>query len=167
MNFSKIASSMLIVATVCAGTSSSASAADRTTRQIIKDAGTLAPQDTVMSRAKASFVGGWHGALLVQFNTCPVNAPRSIPFRHTLSLNGNRATLRTSHDGTLTGTSRDKGRRIETSRRMLLSNGVQASVGVVYQNLRGNVTGIGYAIEYKFGSSSCRIGYGGNGIRAF
>jgi|LakMenEpi03Aug12_release.lakeMendotaPanAssembly.Ray.scaffolds.fasta_scaffold273709_2 hypothetical protein len=65
--------------------------------------------------ASTNFSGGWHGVLVLVRSSCS-GFPSSFGFRHIATLNGNRVVLRTTHDGTLLGMTRDKGRRLEVVR---------------------------------------------------
>jgi len=87
-------------------------------------------------------------------------------FRHVVSLSGNNVRLVSSHNGTLSGITRDKGRRLEATRQYTV-NGVLVSVAVVYANLKSNSVNIGVGFDLRTNTQTCTATYGGTGIRAF
>lgn len=119
----------------------------------------------VRKSASTNFSGGWHGALVLARASCP-GFSSSFGFRHIASLSGNRVVLRTTHDGTLTGMTRDKGRRLEAGRQYFV-NGARFTSVVVYGALNSNSVRIGMSISISKGGRTCSAVYGGNGVRAF
>ena len=110
-----------------------------------------------LTSSKTDFRGGWAGTFQILSSTCG-GFPSQVPFRHAISLTGNRVRVVTSHDGTLFGQSRDKGRRIEVARQYV-SRGVLATVGVGYANLRGNNATAALAVDFRKGAQVCAAIY--------
>jgi hypothetical protein len=115
-------------------------------------------QSEMKGSSNTDFSGLWTGTFQLLRTSCS-GLPSQLSFRHSIFLSGNRVRIATSHDGTLTGTSRDKGRRIETTRQSV-SGGVLVTVGVGYTNLRGNVAAAALAVELRSSSRSCAAIYG-------
>jgi len=109
------------------------------------------------------YTGFWAGRFVPAGSTCTGRVD-SFLFRHSLYQQGGSALLSTSHDGTFSGQSRDKGRRIEFGKTFSSRYG-PLEVAVFYKNLSKNrrVTGIGYVMYYQ--NYDCYFGYVANGIR--
>jgi len=110
-----------------------------------------------LGSSNTDFRGGWAGTFQILSSTCG-RFPNQIPFRHAISLAGNRVQIVTSHDGTLFGQSRDKGRRIEVARQYV-SRGVLTTVGVGYASLRGNNATAALAVDLRKGAQVCAAIY--------
>jgi hypothetical protein len=111
-------------------------------------------------RRGPNFSGRWAGRYVLSSDNCRRANIQSFLFRHVLAQNGGSASLATSHDGSFSGTSRDRGRRLEFTKRAT-SN---CDVAVVYKNLANNqqVSGTGYAVACTNG---CVAAYGANAIK--
>lgn len=124
-----------------------------------------------IARARASrapFDGGWNGRLVLRGSSCPNAFQSSFLFRHIIGTNSRGAVrIETSSDGTLSGRSRDKGRRLEVSRGYRTSNGLNVGVAIQYSNLRRNVADLRYAVSVSQGNTRCEATYSANSIRAF
>lgn len=114
-------------------------------------------------RSNTDFSGLWTGTFRLQNTNCGIFS-NQFSFRHATFLSGNRVRIVTSHNGTLMGTSRDKGRRIETTRQSV-SGGVLTTVGVGYTNLRGNVATAVLAVELRNSSRACAAIYAATATR--
>lgn len=115
----------------------------------------------IVLRAGPNFSGRWAGRYVLGSRNC--DAPfSSFLFRHIFSQSGGRATLQTTHDGTFSMQSRDKGRRFEGGKS---GNGKYGpyNVAIVYKNLSkdGRVSGTGYGVSV----GGCTYGFGANAIR--
>ena len=115
-------------------------------------------------KSSPNYSARWAGKY-IRVNTTCSTIPTSFLFRHILFQSGAAASLQTSHDGNFSGTSRDKGRRIEFSKQTTYPNGVTCGIAVVYKNLsnNGQVSGNGYAFSC---SNGCKAVYGANSIRS-
>jgi hypothetical protein len=118
-----------------------------------------------LGSSNTDFRGGWAGTFQMLNATCN-GFPSQVPFRHAISLSGNRVRVVTSHDGTLFGQSRDKGRRIEVARQYV-SRGVLATVGVGYASLRRNSATAALAVDLRKGSQVCSAIYRTTGASRF
>jgi|GEM_PF-3212824 len=111
-------------------------------------------------RRGPNFSGRWAGRYVLASDNCGRSNVQSFLFRHVLVQNGGAASLATSHDGSFSGGSRDRGRRLEFAK----SATSNCSVAVVYKNLSNNqrVSGTGYAVSCTNG---CVAAFGANAIR--
>ena len=152
---------------ICASTSETVAAPGRQStvlRYLQKGVSQVTESGQLVHR-KAGFSGGWHGSLILARSTCSGFAPNFL-FRHVTSVAGNRVTLRTTHDGTLFGITRDKGRRLEGTRRYNRNN-VQVTANVVYLNATDTAVDIGLGVELRNSRGVCSAIYTGKGVRAF
>jgi hypothetical protein len=156
---------------ICATTSETVAAPDarsnvlRDSRRGVLQVARNVQDNSQLVHRKAGFPGGWHGSLILARATCSGFAPNFL-FRHVTSVAGNRVTLRTSHDGTLFGITRDKGRRLEATRRYNKNN-VQVTANVVYLNATDTAVDIGLGVELRNARGVCSAIYTGKGVRAF
>jgi len=111
-----------------------------------------------------NFSGRWGGRYTLIENSCPGAVP-SFRFRHLIAMAGNRVRIDTSHDGTLFGTSRDKGRRLETGRSYIHQGGLNVIAAVVYGNLRGSSATTILVADLSTNDFRCRVFYGGTSFR--
>ncbi len=107
-----------------------------------------------------NFSGRWAGRYVKVGDNCGRANIQSFLFRHILNQNGGSAALATSHDGSFSGRSRDRGRRLEFTK-PVTSN---CNAAVVYKNLSNNrrVSGTGYAVAC---SNGCVASFAANAIR--
>jgi len=114
-------------------------------------------QPELKGRSNTDFSGLWTGTFQLLSANCG-GFPNLLSFRHAIFLSGNRVRIVTSHDGTLMGTSRDKGRRIEAGRQFI-SSGAPTTIGVAYGNLRGNQATAVLGAEVRAPSRVCAALY--------
>jgi hypothetical protein len=114
-------------------------------------------QPEMKGRSNTDFSGLWTGTFQLQNTNCGIFS-NQFSFRHATFLSGNRVRIVTSHNGTLMGTSRDKGRRIEAGAQFV-SGGVVTSVIVAYGSLRGNTATAAYLLELRAPSRVCAALY--------
>ena len=113
-----------------------------------------------------NYTGGWHGRFIQKRDDCGVLSS-SFLFRHIIQYGrSNAVRIATSHDGTLYGISRNKGKRLEVSR-SYNSNNVLVTVALVYDNLRNGVASVGLGIVLSTSQGRCLGGFGATSIRAF
>lgn len=113
--------------------------------------------------ANTRFPGSWSGRFGLVRSTCS-GFPASLSFRHAISMSGNRVRIVTSHDGSLLGISRDKGRRLEAVRQYQ-QNGVTVSVAVIYGGLSNNTATVGLGVDLRRGNNVCQASYRATAFR--
>jgi len=121
------------------------------------------PRGRVSAKAGPNFSGLWGGRYIKVSETCSTPIA-SFNFRHGLNQAGASAFLATNHDGSFSGRSRDRGRRLEFTKTIRTRNGLQCGIGIVYKDLSKNKrsTATGYAVVCANG---CRSAFGGYGLR--
>ena len=117
----------------------------------------------VIAKAGPNFSGFWGGRYIKVSETCATTIS-SFQFRHALNQAGAGAALVTNHDGSFSGRSRDRGRRLEFAKSIRGRNGLQCAIAVIYKDLAKNQrsVGTGYAVVCDNG---CRSLFGGNALR--
>jgi hypothetical protein len=158
--------SVLFVLSLCTATTYADKGLNLVKREAVSLASGHSKGDVIGRKTTTTnFSGGWHGALVLVRSSC-AGFRSSFGFRHIASLNGNRVVLRTSHDGTLLGMTRDKGRRLEAVRQYT-NNGALITTAVVYGALNANSVRIGMSVTVNSRFGQCTAAYAGNGVRAF
>ena len=163
--FKSLPKALLVLAVLLSSSTNIAQADTRTSKGQIKRQVRALVRGEVKNRSNTNFPGGWRGTFQLNASSCP-GLPIQVPFTHVVFLAGNRARIVTSHDGTLFGTSRDKGRRLEVARQYTV-NGVLITVGVGYARLQGNVAASALAVEIRGRSQICRAVYTATARRDF
>jgi hypothetical protein len=160
---SKLVMAVAIACTVAAN-SASADIQSPNRGRIKRELRQLARVET-KSRSNTNFGGGWTGTFQLARTNCS-RLPQQIRFQHVITISGNRVRIVTNHDNTFQGTSRDKGRRLETVRQYN-QNGGLVTLAIVYSSLKGDSARVGFAIDLRFPAGSCQAVYQGLSNRVF
>lgn len=116
--------------------------------------------------SNVDYSGLWAGRFVLIRSNCTGFSP-SFLFRHGVQLAGNQVFMQTSHDGGMSGRTRDNGRRLEAGTQYVAKGGTFVRAALAYGNYSGSSTGAGLAVEVTTSRGKCLAAYGATAIRQF